>query len=271
MQKKLLFNILSFSLVLGITAGGPTGATVASVEKQCPICLEVVDETLPADDLQAAVYGNQIFGCDSALHVYHADCVNAYIISQRENELPIMCPVCRAHAHVGTPTASVLVRAVLPGFDDVPAVLLIRAVINNNLAWLCYLSAQNPTESLTLAFQVAVEFKRFNIAQWLLDEARVEVFRNGVGSRMVRRAIMSRNWERVAWLVDNGIEVSVDDLALMREIVDHGHPELINILPSTVDWQELCTWIKRLPIFKTVVAVVMGAAFTGICIKKMMF
>ncbi len=117
-MKRILF--LSFFAV-GLLVASESGAagSASGVEAfECPICMQPVDLTLPADNSEAAIKTIPLFGCTHPEH-FHASCLARQL---QTSGAQTKCPLCRNQlvAHPG-PNLPAIIQAALPGHQPVPA------------------------------------------------------------------------------------------------------------------------------------------------------
>lgn len=99
-------------VVCGLFSSGACAMDIEQgrrVQADCSICLQALPEEGSVRYESKVICGEQLFGC-SAEHVFHADCIIAWIKSCVRNNLPVTCPICRSLAQLPL-SAAVPVRA----------------------------------------------------------------------------------------------------------------------------------------------------------------
>ncbi len=115
MKRILLLSFFVVGLLIASEPGAAGSASGAVVPTNCPICMQPVDLTLPADGSKAAIKTTPLFGCTHPEH-FHASCLAKYL---QTSGTQAKCPLClkplQATSHTpGLPTTIKKVIAKIP-------------------------------------------------------------------------------------------------------------------------------------------------------------
>ena len=117
-MKRILF--LSFFVIGLLVASEPGVAGPAgAVAPECPICMQPVNLSLPADNPEAAINTTPLFGCNHP-ETFHASCLAQLL---QTNGVQTKCPMCRHPllAHPG-PNLPAIIQAALPVAQPAPVI-----------------------------------------------------------------------------------------------------------------------------------------------------
>jgi len=116
MKRILLLSFFVIGLLIASEPGvaGPAGA----VAPECPICMQPVDLSLPADNPEAAINTTPLFGCTHP-ETFHARCLAQLL---QASGAQTHCPLCR-HPLLANPDPHLpaIVQAAMPEHQSAPA------------------------------------------------------------------------------------------------------------------------------------------------------
>lgn len=220
MEGYLVFKKIVFLITLSLTAGplytmSSTGAG-QSTQENCPFCLEKIDSHLPADNKDAAISGQQLFGCQ---HQFHASCLARWIAVNKSTYgiTHTTCPLCRNSIVIPEhPAIHPLIDEILttsapsatPGYASVlennPEMLLWVAMEHDDIAHMqqaVSLGADIHADN-DIAFYLAIENNYLTAAGWLFEQgARLSP---NTLHYLLCRTVEQHNFAKARWLLEHG-------------------------------------------------------------------